>query len=273
LKIQNGTKEMMMKINIEKIRIDGDTQSRVSISEKTVKDYLDLLLDGIKMHPIKLYYDGIDWWLVDGFHRYFAHKRAKINEIDCEIVKGTRRDAEIYSLGTNHDHGLPRTNEDKRKSVMKCLNDVELCELSDREIAKICKTSRMNVGRIKKELQLKKEIKDNPKVLPKQSEVSQVTQEEKYVDDKLHELAVENQFLVNENIKLRDKIAVGQLEMPEEEKVEITETIESLRAELASIQAQLDAMTISRNDFQQKAADAIQQVKYWKRRAEKTEKK
>ena len=229
----------MMKINIEKIRIDGDTQSRVSISEKTVQDYTELLLDGTKMRPIKLYYDGIDWWLVDGFHRYFAHKRAKINELECDIIKGTKRDAQTYSLGANHDHGLPRSSEDKRKSVMRCLN----------------------------------EIKNTPKALPKPTEVSLVPQEEKYEDDKLHELTVENQFLTNENIKLRDKIAVGQLDMPEEEKVEIAETIESLRAEVVSIQTQLDAMTISRNDFQQKAADAIQQVKYWKRRAEKSEKK
>ena len=263
----------MMKINIEKIRIDGDTQSRVSISEKTVQDYTELLLDGTKMRPIKLYYDGIDWWLVDGFHRYFAHKRAKINELECEIIKGTKRDAQTYSLGANHDHGLPRSSEDKRKSVMRCLNDVEYCELSEREIGKICNVSRMTVGRIKKELQLIKEIKNTPKALPNPTEVSLVPQEEKYEDDKLHELTVENQFLTNENIKLRDKIAVGQLDMPEEEKVEIAETIESLRAEVVSIQTQLDAMTISRNDFQQKAADAIQQVKYWKRRAEKSEKK
>ena len=156
---------------------------------------------------------------------------------------------------------------------MRCLNDVEYCELSEREIGKICNVSRMTVGRIKKELQLKKEIKNTPKALPNPTEVSLVPQEEKYEDDKLHELTVENQFLTNENIKLRDKIAVGQLDMPEEEKVEIAETIESLRAEVVSIQTQLDAMTISRNDFQQKAADAIQQVKYWKRRAEKSEKK
>jgi Homeodomain-like domain len=255
-----------MKINIEKIRIDGDTQSRVAINEKTVENYTELLLDGVKMHPIKIFFDGIDWWLVDGFHRYFAHKRAKINELDCEIVKGTKREAQIYSLGANHDHGLPRTNEDKRKSVMKCLDDVELCELSDREIAKICNVSRMTVNRIQKSRELLKEIKTTPKVALVPPE------EPQYEEDKLHELAVENQFLVNENVKLRDKIALGQLDLPEEEKVSIDETISSLRAEIASLQGQLDAMTLSRNDFQQKAADAIQQVKYWKRRAEKAEK-
>jgi len=262
-----------MKINLEKIRIDGDTQSRVAINEKTVENYTELLLDGIKMRPIKIYHDGIDWWLVDGFHRYFASKRAKINELDCEIVKGTKREAKIYSLGANHDHGLPRNNDDKRKSVLTCLNDVELCDLSEREIAKICNVSRMTVNRIKKELELKKEIKSTPKPESKPPEVALVPQEEDYEDDKLHELTVENQFLYNENTKLRDKIAVGQLDLPEEEKVEIAETIESLRTDVASLQAQLDAMTLSRNDFQQKAADAIQQVKYWKRRAEKAEKK
>ena len=262
-----------MKINIEKIRIDGDTQSRVAISEKTVENYTELLLDGTKMRPIKIYHDGLDWWLVDGFHRYFASKRAKINELDCEIVKGTKRDAQIYSLGANHDHGLPRNNDDKRKSVLTCLNDVELCDLSEREIAKICNVSRMTVNRIKKELELKKEIKSTPKPESKPPEVALVPQEDDYEDDKLHELTVENQFLYNENTKLRDKIAVGQLNLPEEEKVEIAETIESLRTDVASLQAQLDAMTLSRNDFQQKAADAIQQVKYWKRRAEKAEKK
>jgi hypothetical protein len=270
--IQNGTKENM-KINIEKIRIDGGTQSRVAINEKTVENYTELLLDGIKMRPIKIYHDGIDWWLVDGFHRYFASKRAKVNELDCEIVKGTKREAKIYSLGANHDHGLPRSNEDKRKSVMTCLEDVELSELSNHEIAKICNVSHMTVGRIRKELELKKEIKSTPKPVIQPAKLEQVPEEEPYEDDKLHELTIENQFLFNENTKLRDKIAVGQLDLPEEEKVEIAETIESLRAELVSLQAQLDAMTMSRNDFQQKAADAIQQVKYWKRRAEKSEKK
>ena len=96
---------------------------------------------------------------------------------------------------------------------------------------------------------------------------------EEYVDDKLHELVTENRALQKENLQLRDKIAVGQLDVSEEDKISVEETIESLRAEVERLQAELDAMTISRNDYQQKASDAINQVQYWKRRAEKTEKK
>jgi len=260
-----------MKINIEKIRIDGDTQSRTTIQEKTVQNYTEVLLDGVKMPPIKLFYDGLDWWLADGFHRYFAHKRAKINEIDCDITKGTKRDAKIYSLGANHDHGLPRTHEDKRKSVMTCLEDIELCDLKEREIARICNVSHTLVQRIKKELDLKKEIK--PKVQKAEPQVALMPEEEEYEDDKLHELATENKALQKENLQLRDKIAVGQLDVSEEDKISVEETIESLRAEVERLQAELDAMTISRNDYQQKASDAISQVQYWKRRAEKSEKK
>ena len=260
-----------MKINIEKIRIDGDTQSRTAIHEKTVQDYTEVLLDGNKMPPIKLFHDGLDWWLADGFHRYFAHKRAKINEIECDITKGTKRDAKIYSLGANHDHGLPRTNEDKRKSVMTCLEDIEMCDLKEREVARICNVSHTLVQRIKKELDLKKEIK--PKVQKVEPQVALMPEEEEYEDDKLHELVVENKALLKENTQLRDKIAVGLLDVSEEEKIEVEETIESLRAEVERLQSELDAMTISRNDYQQKASDAINQVQYWKRRAEKTEKK
>jgi len=264
-----------MKINIEKLRIDGDTQSRTSIQEKTIMEYTELLMEGVKMPPVRAFFDGLDTWLADGFHRYHAHRRAKLKEIECEITKGTKRDAKIYSLGANHDHGLPRTNEDKRKSVITCLEDIELSMLSDHEIARICKVSHMTVGRIRKELELAKDDKKKAKKLeqvPKVSKKDEVLGEETR-DEKLQELSTENSFLLKENLKLRDQIAVGQLELPENEKMEVAETLETLRAEVSRLQSLLDAMTISRNDFQQKAADAINQVKYWKKRAEKAERK
>jgi hypothetical protein len=254
----------MMKINIEKIRIDGDTQSRESLKEATILDYTEKVLAGEIFKPIKIIYDGKDWWLADGFHRYFAHKRAKVNTIDADISNGTKRDAWIYSLSANGKHGLPRSNEDKRRSVMRALNDIELCDKTNIEIAKICDVSDMTVGRIRKELELLKEAKKKPKTKPVEPP------KEEYIQDEMHELRTENQALLTENTKLRDQMAIGVLEIDDEEKITIQETVESLRAEVSRLQSLLDAMTISRNDFQQKAADAINQIKYWKRRAEKS---
>jgi hypothetical protein len=254
----------MMKINIEKIRIDGDTQSRESLKDSTIIDYTEKVLAGEIFKPIKIIYDGKDWWLADGFHRYFAHKRAKVNTIDADITNGTKRDAWIYSLSANGKHGLPRSNEDKRRSVIRALNDIELCDKTNIEIAKLCDVSDMTVGRIRKELELLKEAKKKPKVKPIEPP------KEEYIQDEVHELRTENQALLTENTKLRDQMAIGILDIDDEEKITIQETVESLRAEVTRLQSSLDAMTISRNDFQQKAADAINQIKYWKRRAEKS---
>ena len=203
-----------MKINIEKIRIDGDTQSRESLKEATILDYTEKVLAGEIFKPIKIIYDGKDWWLADGFHRYFAHKRAKVNTIDADISNGTKRDAWIYSLSANGKHGLPRSNEDKRRSVMRALNDIELCDKTNIEIAKICDVSDMTVGRIRKELELLKEAKKKPKTKPVEPP------KEEYIQDEVHELRTENQALLTENTKLRDQMAIGVLEIDDEERRE-----------------------------------------------------
>ena len=44
-----------MKINIEKIRIDGDTQSRESLKEATILDYTEKVLAGEIFKPIKIW--------------------------------------------------------------------------------------------------------------------------------------------------------------------------------------------------------------------------
>jgi len=265
-----------MKINIEKIRIDGDTQSRVKIHDNIVQEYTESLMNAVVFPPVKLFFDGVDHWLADGFHRYHAHRRAKIKEVDCDISKGTKRDAKLYSWGANNNHGLRRTNEDVRKVVIEALEDIEISTWTNRDIAKLCKTTDMTVGRIKKELQLKDQLekeRKNPKPVIKPAPVATAEDEpEETQDDKIYELSVENNALQAENTRLRDAIAVGKLDLPEEEVTTVEETIKGLRSDVSRLENELQSMTLSRNDFQQKSADAISQVKYWKRRAEKAEK-
>ena len=114
----------MIKLELSKIRLDGGTQPRKSILEEAVKNYTEVLLDGVKMPPVTVFFDGKDYWLADGFHRYHAHKAAGFKEIECDPKTGTKRDAFIFSLGANATHGMPRTNEEKRDTVIMALNDV-----------------------------------------------------------------------------------------------------------------------------------------------------
>lgn len=105
-------------MKITDIRIDGDTQSRAQISDATVTDYAEAIEAGAKLPAVVVFFDGVTNWLADGFHRFLAHKRVGCIEIDADVREGTQIDAQLFAYGANQTHGLRRTNEDKRKSVL-----------------------------------------------------------------------------------------------------------------------------------------------------------
>ena len=135
-----------MTMKIDEIRIDGGTQPRTSLNEDTVAEYAEALADGAIMPEVVVYFDGVDHWLADGYHRYFAHRKIGETEIDADIRDGTRRDAVLCSASANIKHGLRRTNEDKRKAVTTLLKDAEWSLWSDSEIARQCGVSHPFVG-------------------------------------------------------------------------------------------------------------------------------
>jgi len=267
-----------MKIELSKIRIDGDTQSRVKLNDEWVGELTEKLLEGkVQLPPVKVYFDGKHYWLGDGFHRYHANKKAGIKLVECDSTNGTKRDAKIYSWKANHDHGLPRTNEDRRAIVMEALKDIEYCEKSDREIAEACEVSPMTVGRVRKSMDLDKTTKRITKGgrVIDITKIGRVKKEEPQAIpeyDKLKELATEHKVISEENAKLKDMLAVKTLPASEDAKIEVAATLEDLRKQVASLESQLRAVTSSRNDFQNKNAELIKQVTYWKRRAEKADK-
>lgn len=274
-----------MRLELDKIRLDGDTQPRESIIEELVKHYTELVLDGIEMTPVTVFFDGKHYWLGDGFHRYHAHKNAGFKDIEVEVTNGTKRKAWIFSLGANGRHGMPRTLKDRRNSVIRALGDVELSGKADRELAKICDVSRMTVARVRKELELAKSPqpkKTETKVETKQEKTEQVTTakveapapQETYdpKEDMLKEMASEHQEMAKENAKLKDQLAIKQLPASEDAKAEIETTINDLRKQIEGLERDLRAVTLSRNDYQLKNGDLLKQVSYWKRRAEKAEK-
>lgn len=136
-------------IDIALIRADGGTQARVGLSKETVSEYRDAYLAGAEFPAVKLFFDGTDLWLADGFHRYFGAKAAGRTSIYEDITPGSRRDAVLYSLKANAKHGLKRTNADKRKSVEMMLADAEWAVWSDRKIAEACCVSDKTVAAVR----------------------------------------------------------------------------------------------------------------------------
>lgn len=143
----------MKNININSIRLDGGTQSRAEIHADTVAEYADALADGTEFPPIVVFYDGVDYWLGDGFHRVHAFRRAGRASISADVRVGTQSDAQLFSYGVNAGHGLRRSNADKRKAVEGALKHAISGEWSDNQIAKHCGVSHPFVGSVRSSLE------------------------------------------------------------------------------------------------------------------------
>jgi len=268
---------MTEKILLSKIRLDGGTQPRKELDETLVQHYTEEILEGQEFPPIDLHFDGKHYWLSDGFHRWHAHKRAAHKEIASNVIKGTKRDAFIASLKANSQHGKPRSPEERRYVVQLALEDIELGDLSDTQVAQICQVSNMTVGRVRKALGLKKETtigkdgkrRDTAKIGRKVALPAAYPEPEFEDEDKLTELATEISAVSDENTKLKDMLAVRSLPVSEDARAEVQETIESLREQVRELEAKLKSMTQSRDEFMSKNAEMLKQINYWKRRAEK----
>lgn len=145
----NALMKVSAGIALSAITTDGGTQARAGLNDDVVTEYADAIGAGANMPPIVVFHDGKKYWLADGFHRYFAHIKARATEIDADVRKGTRRDAILYSVSANKDHGLRRTNADKRCAVKTLLADKEWRAWSDREIAELCGVSHPFVAAIR----------------------------------------------------------------------------------------------------------------------------
>lgn len=139
-------------IALSSIRTDGGTQPREHNDEGVIKSYAEDLAGGADFPPLVVFFDGTEYWLADGFHRYWAAKGAKLDAMPCDVREGTRRDAVLFSVGANAAHGLRRSNEDKRKAVLTLLRDEEWSTWSDREIARQCAVGHQMVAPLREKL-------------------------------------------------------------------------------------------------------------------------
>lgn len=136
-----------IELELEKIRLDGGTQSRVRIERKAIGEYAERMLAGDVFPSLSVFFDGSDYWLADGFHRFYASQRLRRTVVSVAMHIGTKRDAILYSLGANSTHGLRRTSADKRKAVNIMLADEYWSQWSNREIARRCGVSETMVRR------------------------------------------------------------------------------------------------------------------------------
>jgi|SRR5882724_10328650 len=140
-------------VSLVSIKADAAAQPRASIFTDKVTEYAERMVLGDIFPPLVVFFDGRVHWLADGFHRYHAAIGAGLDDIACDIRNGASRDAILFSCGANATHGVPRTSEDKRRAVMKMLNDAEWVRWPQSDIARHCAVTREYVNRLSGELQ------------------------------------------------------------------------------------------------------------------------
>jgi ParB-like chromosome segregation protein Spo0J len=270
-------------MKLTEITVDSSLQGRCKLNQEVIDEYSEALREGIKLPAIKVFRIGSCYYLVDGWHRYFAHKKAGLADIEVEVIDGNMREATLYAIGANDDHGLRRNNEDKRKAVMMLLDDVEWSEWNDSEIAKASRVSRMTVSRIKSSLGLKKdevkvlrdgkEIKLNTANIGSKNEQKflgvQPVQKEVYQD----EINAEMEAIVEENEILTRRLAVAAMEASDEEKGLAENQLMEMASQIKTLTATLNSAQAQSNTYMNQVAELKDQVKYWRRRAEKAEAK
>jgi hypothetical protein len=149
---KHGTTSTMRDLAIDLIRVDGGTQIRVETDVTQADGYAEDMAAGAVFPPIVVFFDEVEYWLADGFHRLIAAETIGRTEIAADVRGGTRRDAILYAVGSNTAHGLKRSNRDKRNAVMILLKDPEWSQWTDVRIADQCGVSSMFVGNLRRSI-------------------------------------------------------------------------------------------------------------------------
>jgi hypothetical protein len=139
-------------VSINLIMVKDVIQQREELNNDCVVDYIEEISNGVNFPPLVVYDDGESLLLADGRHRYEAYLKAGVETVLVDIYKGSERDAILHAVGANANHGLRRTNADKRKAVITLLTDSEWGQWSDTAIAKRCCVCQPLVGKVRREL-------------------------------------------------------------------------------------------------------------------------
>ena len=284
----------MKKLNLLNIRTDGGTQPRVKLDQDLVKEYAEVMREGVVFPPVEVFHDGSEYWLVDGFHRYFGYKANGLTSIEAIVHTGTLREAQFYAWKANNKHGNRLKAEDIRAIIRIMFADEEYSKWSNNHIAKELDISSMTVGRVRVAMQeesktpaqttvtyvdkhgntttmktdkKKKATTQRPTTKPDVTTANPVTE----LEQKVKELATTVNTLAEENTVMRDKIAIGQWDASEIEKIDAEETINNLRERIRVLEIDNKSLRESRDIYQNENAEMMRTIKTLKTKLKKYE--
>lgn len=137
-------------LDASQLTLDAEIQSRArGVVQTVVDEYAKAMRRGDTFPPIDVFEVGPEQYLVaDGFHRVHAARAAGV-KVRCTIhAAKDRRDAILFAAGANAEHGLRRTQADKKRAVMMLLSDEEWRNRAGQWIAAAANVSRPFVAKL-----------------------------------------------------------------------------------------------------------------------------
>lgn len=136
-------------INLLDLRTDGGTQTRKIIHQARIYHFRDCMLEGDIFPALKAKFDGENYWMYSGFHRYHAYKIIGVKEVEVKFEDGSQEDAVRAALHENHKHGTPLSSEDLANNVRIAI-ELEGDSASDRQIARVAGVSHPFVAKVRR---------------------------------------------------------------------------------------------------------------------------
>jgi len=276
----------MNTISIDEVKETYEAQARAAICEKTVAEYADAMSKGTIFPPITVFADSIEFVIADGHHRYLAVKKIGAKKISAIIEPGSVRDAILFSVGANAQHGLRRTLSDRRKSVTILLQDEEWTTWSNAKIAEKCCCSVELVARIRQEIGAEKtsttctrngkqilmrtprHVRSQEDVYP--SETGGI--EESPPDPKDIELEIAKAACSEAAIEiedLKDRLTKIQLIGDEADREAAALEVDEIRRQIKLLEVEVRALANSRDQFQNENVQLMKQVNFLERQRKK----
>lgn len=126
-------------MNVTDVVYREDLYPRIKPDAATIQRYAENLEI---LPPIEINQNNI---LIDGFHRWTAHRKAEVQTIEATITE-TASEAEVYALAIqrNAAHGLQMNEQDKRKAAIRLYGSGT--GLDKATIARVLSVSRRSIN-------------------------------------------------------------------------------------------------------------------------------
>jgi hypothetical protein len=261
----------MKTLPIDQIKPTPAELARIGSCSDTLARYTELIQEGVELPPVTVFHDGATFWLADGRHRLAARKSLGYADIQVEVELGTERDAQLHAFKANQAHGLPARQADRKKIARILLDDEEWKNWSDRKIAEVSGLSHPTVGKMREAL-VKFTTPSAPSqaipATPRMKVVSVSSTEDdgprsepedqmkSYdpTEDEIQEMASLIADLTSDNERLKEQIAIGSMDITEDERIDITEQLKDLHSRLDTAERENYSLRSSRDMYMNEGA-------------------